>query len=55
MQDDALDTVNLKPKARAERMSRSITTRNRRSLLKTIRETRLLNEFAKLRRLRKNK
>lgn len=55
MQDDALDTVNLKPKPRAERMTRSRTARERRSLLKSIRETRLLNEFAKLRRLRKNK
>ncbi len=55
MQDDALDTVNLKPKPRAERMLKSNSARRRRSVLKTIRETRLLNEFAKLRRLRKNK
>jgi len=55
MQDDVLDTVNLKPKARAERMSKSKTARKRRGLLKTIRETRMLNEFAKLRRLRKNR
>lgn len=53
MQNDALDTVDLKPKPKAERIARNVSARKRRSVMKAIREIRLLNEFARLRRERK--
>jgi len=53
MQDDALDTIDLKPKPKAARIARDVSARKRRSIMKAIRETRLLNEFARLRRERK--
>lgn len=55
MQDDALEEVTLEPKKRSLRMLKSEAARARRKMLKKIRETRLMNEYAKLRRERKNK
>jgi hypothetical protein len=55
MQDNALEDINLKPKKRADRLSRSISARRRRKVLKQVRETRLLNAYAKLKRARRNK
>ncbi len=55
MQKDALEEVNLKPRPRALRMLRSKAARTRRKLQKTISETRLANEYNRLRRLRKKK
>lgn len=53
MQTDALDEINLKPKKRAVRLFKSSAARLRRREMKEVRETRLLNKFAKLRRQRK--
>jgi hypothetical protein len=55
MQDEALEDINLKPKKRADRLARSISARRRRKTLKQVRETRLLNVYAKLKRARRNK
>jgi hypothetical protein len=55
MHNEALEEVNLKPKPRALRMLRSRAARTRRRLQKSISETRLVNEYNKLRRLRKKK
>lgn len=55
MQNDALEEVNLKPKPRALRMLRDKAARKRRKLQKAISETRLVNEYNRLRRLRKKK
>tara|TARA_B110000977_G_scaffold26529_1_gene33127 strand:- start:7905 stop:8072 length:168 start_codon:yes stop_codon:yes gene_type:complete len=52
MQDEASEEVNLKPKARAERLARDKAARSRRKELKAVREKRLLNEFARMRRAR---
>lgn len=53
MQDNALEEINLKPSVRAERIAKSDAARNRRKLLKVVREKRLLNEYARMRRVRK--
>lgn len=55
MQNDALEDINLKPTNRGVRLAKSTSARRRRKVLKQVRETRLLNAFAKLRRARKNK
>jgi len=55
MQDEALETVDLKPKPKAVRIAKDVAARKRRGIMKAIRETRLLNEFARLRRERRKK
>lgn len=49
----AFDEIETKSFKKAERMLRSETARQRRKMLKEIRETRTLNEWAKQRRARK--
>lgn len=49
------DDVDFKPGVRGERMLRSEAARTRRKTLKIVRESRVLNEWAKARRAKKKK
>lgn len=51
----AFEEIETKSYKRAERMLRSEAARQRRKELKEVRETRILNEWAKQRRARKSK
>ena len=51
----AFEEIETKPRKRADRMLRSESARRRRKSLKTVKETRILNEWAKARRERKRK
>jgi hypothetical protein len=51
----AYDEIETKDYAKAERMARSETARSRRKTTKQIREAKLLNDWARKRRARKNK
>jgi len=53
--ETAFDEIETKPRKRAERMLRSDSARRRRKALKVVKETRILNEWAKARRARKRK
>lgn len=53
MQEEALEEVNLKIKPRATRMLRNKAARMRRQENKLISETRLINEYNRMRRIRK--
>ena len=49
------DDVDFKPVVRGERMLRSEAARTRRKALKAVRESRVLNQWAKARRAKKKK
>lgn len=49
------EDVELKPTVRGERMLRSEAARTRRKELKTVREKRVINEWARARRAKKKK
>lgn len=53
--DVAFEEVSTKPLTRQFRMGKSEAARKRRRSLKEVRETRLINTFAKARRARKRK
>jgi len=54
MQDTtAYEEIENKDRAKAERMLRSESARRRRKALKNVRETKILNEWARQRRIRK--
>jgi hypothetical protein len=55
MQDVAYEDIESKERKRAMRMLRSETARRRRRVTKQVRETRLLNEYARQRRIRKRR
>jgi|SaaInlV_100m_DNA_5_1039725.scaffolds.fasta_scaffold04865_8 hypothetical protein len=50
-----LEEVTVKPLTRQQRMGKSEAARKRRRTLKEVRETRLMNTFAKARRARKRR
>ena len=54
-QQTTFEDVTVKDMTRANRMLRSRGARTRRKNLKEVRETRMINQFAKQRRLRKRK
>ena len=52
---DAYDEIEFKDRKRADRMLRSEGARRRRKTVKGVRETKVLNEYARNRRLRKRR
>lgn len=51
----AYDEIEFKDRKKADRMLRSESARRRRRVTKNVRETRIINQWAKARRARKNK